>query len=171
MIKKFLIIVFIFNLVFTLSLLAQEKRGAQLMVHKKDGGSVQGELITVKANSLLLMSSEGADVTIDIDNVEEIRVIKKSKLLLGAGIGMAAGAMGGALLLNDIWYEEHGDLTKGEAALKSGILFGCFGLLLGGMTGAYAGQDKTYSVAEYQPAEVKVFLVKLGKQARVTEYQ
>ena len=170
MIRKLLVFILIVNLGFPLSLLAKETQGAQILVLTKDGSSVQGELITVKTNSLLLMNSEGADTTIAIENVEEIRILKKAKLLLGGGIGAAAGSLGGALLLNDIWYEEHGDLTKSRAALKSGIFFGCFGLLLGGITGAYAGQDKIYSVAEYQPAELRVVLGKLSKLSRVTKY-
>lgn len=171
MIKKVFIIWGIFGLIFPLNVAAQQRQGVTLLVFEKDGGSIQGELIAVKTNSLLLLSSEGRDETINIDQVKEIRVVKKSKWLLGAGIGGAAGALGGALLLNNIWYVEHGDKTKGEAALQSGIVFGSLGLLLGGMTGAFAGQDNIYKVASYQQTEIQVVLKKLAKQARVPEYQ
>ena len=171
MIRKIFIFVFIFILIVPLGLYAKEKKGAQLLVLNKDGGSVQGELIAVKESALLLLSSEGMDLTIDINHVDEIRIVKKSQMILGAGIGTVVGALGGSLLLNDIWYLEHGDLSKGEAALKSGVVFGAVGLTLGGVIGAYAGQDKVYPVAEYQQTEMQVLLAKLSKQARVTNYQ
>lgn len=171
MVKKALIFTCIFSFALSLNLFAGERQGAQIMVLNKEGGSESGELIAVKADSLLLLSSEGRDVTVDIEQVDVIRIIKKSKWLLGAGIGGTVGALGGALLLNDIWYEEYGEKTKNEAALQSGIFFGGLGLVLGGLTGAYAGQDKVYNVAAFQESEVKVMLKKLAKQARITDYQ
>ena len=46
------------------NLFAKEKRGADLIIQKKDGQHVRGELIAVKKNSLLLLDREsGADVT------------------------------------------------------------------------------------------------------------
>jgi hypothetical protein len=171
MCRKSFIAVCVFSLLFAVDVSAGEKQGAQLLIINKGGDTIQGELITVKSDALLLFSKEGTDVTIAIEQVDEIRVIKKSNWLLGAGIGGAIGALGGALLLNDIWYEEHGDKTKSEAALQSGVVFGGVGLLLGGMTGAYAGQDMVYPVSSYQPAEVSVLLKKLSKQARVSDFQ
>jgi hypothetical protein len=37
---------------------AEEKRGATLIIQKKDGQQVKGELIAVKENSLLLKEAE-----------------------------------------------------------------------------------------------------------------
>jgi len=57
--------------------------------HKKEilipyGQQIEGELITVKPNSLLLLDTEGKDVSIDIGDIKVIRIVKKSKALLGA---------------------------------------------------------------------------------------
>ena len=38
------------------NLLAKERRGAKLIIQKKDDQQVKGKLITVKQNSLLLLS-------------------------------------------------------------------------------------------------------------------
>jgi len=171
MIRRFIILMTISAVLWPLSLQAAEKRGAQLVVFDKAGGSMEGELIAVKDEALLLKSREGRDVTLDINEVKAVRLEKKSKLLWGAGLGSALGGMTGAILFNDIWYEEHGDLSQGQATLRSGLLFGSVGLFLGGMYGMYAGQDKYYPVAQYQPPELKVFLTKLRKQARVRDFQ
>ena len=70
------------------SLFAKEKKGASVEIQKKDGQLVQGELISVKENSLLILDSDsGADVTVFIRDISEIRVVKKSKVLLGGGVG------------------------------------------------------------------------------------
>jgi hypothetical protein len=170
-IKKQLILLFIVYLMFPLGLLAKEKRGAELLVKKTDGITVRGELITVKKHALLLLSSEGPEVTVHIEDVETIQIKKKSKMLLGGAVGSTAGILGGALVFNDMWYSDHGDLSKSEASLRSSLFFGSVGLLLGGMTGAYAGRDVTHPVAEYHQAEKDVLLRKLLKQARVPEFQ
>jgi len=88
MIKKFVVLALVCTLVSQLSLMAKEKRGAELIVNMKDGQSVRGELITVKENSILLLEQgSGADVTVDIEDIGVIEIVKKSKLLPGAGLG------------------------------------------------------------------------------------
>ena len=47
------------------NLIAKERRGAELIVQKKDGQQIRGELIAVKQNSLLLLVS-GVDTAIKV---------------------------------------------------------------------------------------------------------
>ena len=58
---------------------AGEKRRAKLVILKKDGQQKEGELITVKPNSLLLLDTEGKDVSVSIANIKVIRMVKKSR--------------------------------------------------------------------------------------------
>jgi hypothetical protein len=58
------------------NLRAGERRGAALVVQKKDGAQEKGELIAVKQNSIVLLgSSSGADVSIDVPDIKTIRIL------------------------------------------------------------------------------------------------
>ena len=66
--------------VLSTNLYAKKKRGAELIVQKRDGLEVQGELIAVKEDSLLIKEAKSeADVTVDVSDIRNIRVSKKSK--------------------------------------------------------------------------------------------
>ena len=88
--KKLLSLFLIFSLLMincaTLSRLKEKrekrkKHGANLIIQKINGQQVSGELITVKPSSLLLLNTEGKDVSVDIEEIKVIRVVKKSKRL------------------------------------------------------------------------------------------
>jgi len=55
---------------------AKEKRRAKLVITKKNGQQIEGELLTVKPNSLLLLDTEGKDVSVAIANIKVIRIVK-----------------------------------------------------------------------------------------------
>ena len=62
------------------NLMAGERRGATIVVHKKDGAQEKGELIAIKQNSILLLgSSSGTDVSVDVPDIKTIGILKKSK--------------------------------------------------------------------------------------------
>jgi hypothetical protein len=77
------------------AMLAQEKRGANLIVALKDGPSVAGELIAVRQNSLVLVSPAGKDETVEFDKVSTITIVKKSKAGNGLLIGLLVGGIAG----------------------------------------------------------------------------
>lgn len=79
------------------NLMAGEKRGATVVVQKKDGAQEKGELIAVKQNSILLLgSSSGADVSIDVPDIKTIGILKKSRAGAGFGYGFLIGGAAGA---------------------------------------------------------------------------
>jgi hypothetical protein len=80
------------------AMLAQEKRGANLIVALKDGPSVGGELIAVKQNALVLMSPAGKGESVDIDKISTIAVAKRSKAGSGFLIGFVIGGIAGGFL-------------------------------------------------------------------------
>ena len=97
--KKFIALFLIFSLVMlSANLYAKERRGAKLIVTKKDGQLIEGELIAVKPNSLLLLDTEGKDVSVGIADIKVITIVKKSKALVGATFGAFAGGGIGAVV-------------------------------------------------------------------------
>jgi len=150
---------------------SKERRGAKLIITKLDGQLIKGELITVKPNSLLLLDTEGKDVSVDIADIRAIRTMRKSKALLGAGIGFGAGALLGPLLAPVIfhaWHEEY----DGPGVLLIEIPVGsAIGAILGGITGALLGKDKTIQIEGMSDSEIQEAMDKLRKKARIRDYK
>jgi len=179
--KKFVSLFLVFSLLaLSGNLMANERRGAELVIQKVDGQQIRGELIAVKKNSLLLLNSEGADVSVDIKDIVTINVIKGSKLLVGAGLGLliggSAGALWGLILGSDEPYEseEPGEVVTRKASQKAltiGILFGLIGTIGGGIMGGTAGADETIWIKGKSLQELESVLKKLKSKARFPDYQ
>ena len=170
--KKFISLFLVFSLV-TLSanLYAKERRGAKLIITKKDGQLIEGELITVKPTSILLLNTEGKDVSASVEEILIIRVVKKSKFLLGASIGGFIGGVVGALLF--LASEEESDVAFMPFAVYSpqAILGGVYGAILGGTISAVAVKDKTIQIEGMTDTQIQETLEKLRKKARVRDYK
>jgi hypothetical protein len=180
--KKILVLLLAFSLLYPLSLSAKEKRGADLLIEKLNGLQVRGELIAVKQNSLLLQAREsGADVTVDIEDVRAINIVRKSKALFGAGLGLVIGASSGALIGHSIgdakqsdsgWFDLDFFWDSAEfKALLCGVLAGILGAVIGGTVGANAGRNETIQIKGKTDLELKTILEKLRKIARIKNYQ
>jgi len=150
------------------NLYAKERRGAKLIITKKNGYQTEGELITVKPNSLLLLSITGRDMSVDIEEIKVIRVVKKSKALLGAGLGIVVGGGGGALLSGSGYKMS---MDAGERRLLLGAFGAAAGLLIGGVTGALLGTDKKIQIEGMTDLEISKALDKLRKKARICDYR
>ncbi len=75
--KKFLSLFLVFSLMMlSVNLYAKEKRGAKLIVRKKEGQRIEGELITVKPTSLLLLNTDGKDESVSAEEIRIIRIVK-----------------------------------------------------------------------------------------------
>ena len=163
--KKFVSLLLVFSiLALSIPLTAKERKGADLLIQKTDGTQVRGELIAVKENSLLLMEREsGADVTVDVEDIRVIKILKKSKIstgsIVGAGFGAALIALG--LIINE------GDLgAPGIYAVCLAIPVG-----IGALFGIAAGADKTIQFEGKSNSEIQKILEKLRKKARVRNSQ
>ncbi len=169
--KKFISLFLVFSLMMlSVNLFAKERRGAKLLITKKDGQQIEGELITVKPNSLLLLDTEGKDVSVGIADIKVIRIVKKSKVLLGAGLGIVVGGGGGVLTsLIFGWSVYEGG--EGMAAVLSGGVGAAAGLLIGGVTGTLLGTDKTIQIEGMTDLEIEEALDKLRKKARIRDYR
>ncbi len=151
-------------LALSIPLTAKERKGADLLIQKTDGTQVRGELIAVKENSLLLLDRDtGADVTVDVGDIRVITIVKKSKALLGAGIGLLIGCGLGVVIgqqSDEYWM-----------TFAVGVGFGVPAILIGILVGSLAGKDKTIQFEGKSDSEIQEILEKLRKKARIKNSQ
>jgi hypothetical protein len=168
--KKLISLFLIFSLVMlSTNLYAKERRGAKLIVTKLDGQQIRGELITVKPNSLLLLDTEGKDVSVDIEEIKGITILKESKAWTGALSGLIIGGVMGALLGTttppiDDWNE-----SRWQKFWV--ILIALPSALIGGLIGAGVGRDETIQIEGMADLEIQETLDKLRKKARIRDYK
>ncbi len=184
--KKLLSLFLVFSLMMlSANLYAKERRGAKLIVQRR-GDQVQtrykdtpwetsvmtgirGELIAVKPNSLLLLDTEGKDVSVGVADIKVIRIVKKSKALLGAGLGLIILGGGTALSIAIFGAWESDEVL--DVALFGGAIGAAAGLLIGGVTGALLGSDKTIQIEGMSDSQIRGALDKLRKKARIRNYR
>ncbi|MBA7649451.1 hypothetical protein ES703_57248 [subsurface metagenome] len=146
-----------------------KKRGTNLVIQKKDGRQISGELIAVKENSLLLLDSEsGADVSVDIKDIKVIKM-KKSMTRLGMGIGCVAGVLTGlgfAKALSDLH-----DGIDSQWYLILPLICAVPLSFLGGIIGGFVKADKTIQIEGMTDSEIKDAMDKLRKKARIRDYK
>jgi len=168
--KKLISLFLIFSLMMlSASLYAKERRGAKLIITKTDGQQIKGELITVKPKSLLLLNTDGKDVSVGIADIKVIRVVKKSKAGLGAGAGIII--LGGGTALYVAKNNEVDPEDEWKLILFLGAIGAVVGLLIGGVTGALLGTDKTIQIEGMSDLEIQEALDKLRKKARIRDYK
>jgi hypothetical protein len=115
---------------------AKEKRGAEIVVTRLDGSQAAGELIAVKPDSLLLLSAAGQDETVGIADIKTVRIVRKSRAIKFALIGLVTGA---AEALYATTRDEEDRTTKTTIAWMAGL--GAAQALLGFGIGAGVGAD------------------------------
>ncbi len=148
--------------------LAAKKKGVHLVIEKKDSQVIEGELLRVKENSLLLMTSGSeTGVTVDINEIIKLRIKRKAKfgkgalkgLLIGAGIGIAVGLAGK--------YDGEGYIKdRGDAVIVGGLWYGALGAGVGGVVGLMSRNYKEIQVKGKSPSQIEKIMKKLNKKAR-----
>jgi hypothetical protein len=153
-------------LLLSMPLAAKERKGADVIIQKTEGTQVRGELIAVKQASLLLLERDSeADVTVDVGEISVIRIVKKSKILIGGGLG--AIICGGGLWLYGSTQSTF-DFYDNWPILA---LVAAGGLVIGGIIGAVVGIDRIIQTEGKPDAEIQKILEKLRKKARVKNAQ
>ena len=174
--KIFLALFLVFSILALFgNLNAKENKGAELVIQKRYGQKVKGELITVKPKSLLLMDSEsGADVSVHINDVSYIKIVKKSDVGFGVVMGILAGAGTGAIIgfaadkSNEFPFGPPDDAKSQVASFA--IIGGLVGALGGGLTGALSSRPEKYKIAGQSPEGINSILAYLRSKARVPDY-
>jgi hypothetical protein len=165
--KKLLALVLIFSFLVLHGHLYAGEKGAEVVIQKRGGLKVRGELIAVKENSLLLMEREsGGDVSVDIGEIRTIVIVKKPKLNYGFFGGLlVGGALGGYL----------GATTYGSEEEALAVMLGALGAVtlatLGGFIFGSASSDETIYFYGKSDAEIQGILEKLRNTARVRNLQ
>jgi hypothetical protein len=151
-------------LIFPAGLSAKERRGADLIVTRLDGSQLSGELIAVKRESLLLLNNVGKDESFDLAGIKTVRIVRKSRAWLFAGIGGVAGATAGAFVG---LYTGGGDDEAGPASIRGGVVYGALGALAGLLAESMVNSDSHFTVAGKPADAVAGFLDKLQAYSRM----
>lgn len=146
-----------------------KKHGAELLIQKKDGQRIKGELLTVKGSNLLLKDSSSlSGLTLDIGEINSIQVVKKSKLFQGLGYGLLIGGGSGAFVGFMSGDDKPGwfSMTAQQKALLGAIGLGILGASLGGICGAIKGIDESIEMEGRSTEEIMLILKKLNSSSR-----
>ena len=176
--KKFISLFLIFSLI-TINCATfrslEEKRERKkykvnLVVQKTNGQQVSGELMTVKRYSILLLNTEGKDVSVGIEDIRII-IVKKSNRLPGNLSGAVIGGVAGAIL-GLAAGDTESDFIRFRAtdkALLAGIALGALGFIFGGLLVPPA--DKKIQIEGMTNLEIQETMDKLRKKARIRDYK
>ncbi len=140
-------------------LAAKERRGADVVVTRLDGSRVEGELMAVKADSLLVLSKAGGDESLALSEVKAVKIMRRSHAATYALVGFLAGAVPGVI------YGDDPDMQSGE--LKWGAAFGGIGAAAGLALSQLLGTDITFPIAGLPDAQVNEHLDRLRSYSRV----
>lgn len=134
-----------------------------LIVIKWQNQQIEGRLLGLEADSVLLRSAqsslESEPKRISIDEIQIIRVKKKSKFLLGFGCGLLIGGAAGAIVGST--GEDAGGFGPSREGMI-GIGLGIGGLLggtIGGVAGLLEGKDQRFDLSQKSHYE-KIIIVK-----------
>jgi hypothetical protein len=99
------VVIALFVLFIHMPLSAKERRGSTVVVTMTDGRIVRGELLAVKADALLIYNYKGE--RLDLQQVAQVKVLKKLKPLEGLVIGFGAGVVVGVAMSVAIPHEHY----------------------------------------------------------------
>jgi hypothetical protein len=170
--KKFISLFLVFSLVLlSVNLYAKERRGARLIITKMNGRQIEGELITVKKDSLLLLFAGRMDVSVGIEEIKVITIVKKSTFWKGAGLGLLIGGGIGGIIGGKFGSSLEGESGTAKWAILGGAVFGITGYLLGDILGPKKGKYKTIRIEGMSDLYIQETLDKLRKKARIRDYK
>jgi len=151
-----------------------ERQGAEVLIKKKNGQRIQGELIAVKKSSVLVLGSEShSDEAAEIGDISFVQIVKKSNALKWGGIGLAIGVVGGLVGGFASGDDEPGFMSF-SADQKAGLAamgFGLIGLAVGSVAGMASGADVKYQFEGKSESEIRGYLAQLAPKSRVPHNQ
>jgi hypothetical protein len=141
----------------------RERRGATVVVTMTDGSQVEGELLSVRADALLLYeSASGRGWHIYLHQVAQVKVLKRSNFFDGLAIGIGVGFVIGVINLKKIDRES---LMPAFEMVGSFLQLPITGLC-GGLLGAVFSFPRKFSLAGVSPQSVQQNLERLKRYAR-----
>jgi len=158
-----------FLVAFQPALPASGSKGAIVAV-TQGSGTQKGELVGVRESALVLLTEAG-DVTVEIAQIESVRIVKKAAAVpVAIGLGVAGGAAGLGLA--------YASGVKSDS-IGGGLAIGVGSIAIGALAGAIAGILLTDSFAKDEvlvfkgksDGEIKDLLTRLRSKARVADYR
>ncbi|MBN1272384.1 MAG: hypothetical protein JXB26_08940 [Candidatus Aminicenantes bacterium] len=148
---------------------ASDKKGADIKVITTEGSQARGELIAIKEKAILILERDtGRDNTIVLTDIDEIVIVKKSKLIFGTVMGTLAGGVVGTLIGVLVSFtQDENDNTSWEYGKKGGPIGMAAGALGGAYLGGRAGKDERIKFSQLSAEEKTAFLKKLRNLARM----
>jgi hypothetical protein len=134
---------------------AKTRHGATVEVTMVDGRLARGELLAVRNDSLLVYD-RAADQgqNLDLKQIDQVNVVKKSKIGLGLAIGLGVGLVLGC----DPETNVHNEFYWAKSMAGFG--------LLGGIVGAFSSTEKKFSMAGVSSPVIQFKLKWLRHYAR-----
>jgi hypothetical protein len=156
------------------ALLAARKQGAQVRMTLTNNEAVQGEVIGIRGETIVLLTSQG-DRSIGINEVATVLIKDRSGMMIGGAIGLTAGVIVDA----SIWHSYKSDTSNSETlrvllvpgALLIMLLVACGGAGGGMLIGNAAHKGKTYKIKGMTPEEIRGLMETLRKKALVPDYK
>jgi len=168
--KKQVIILILTSFCLLGNLSAQDrKKGADIIVKKKDGKTIRGELLAVKNDEIILMDSlNQTGIKLKSEGIQKITIVKKGGFFKGLGLGLAIGGGSGAVLGLASGNDEPGffSMTAGEKMAVGGLGLGVLGALAGGILGVIKGVDESVVLEGRAHEEMERVLKKLSSKSR-----
>lgn len=159
------LVVFLILVLLVLGLVARERKGAQLIVTRRDGKVFRGELLAVREDTLVLLDKATfGEVTESLVDIQTIKIGNKSKWVTGMVIGAIAGGVIGALSGKSSGKLDPSadfQMTKGQAAAAGVAGYGLLGAAIGGALG-----ERTITIETSDPEYLAGISAQLGKLAR-----
>jgi len=172
--KKFISLFLVLSLMMlSVNLYANERRGAIIIITKKDGTQYQGELIAVKQNSLLILVPSGKDVSFGIEEIMAIRIVRRKfrPLRIGGFVsGLVIGSYIGVRTLRKLSENEEGVGLAVVAPILV-ALFAGIGAGLGILPAVLTDIKTNSQIEGMTDSEIQETLEKLRKQARIRDYK
>jgi len=145
------------------------KKGADIIIQKKDGKTIKGELLAVKNNEIILMDSINlSGIKLKSEEIQKITIARKSGFFKGMGLGLVIGGGSGALLGLASGDDKAGwfSMTAGEKSAAGGLGLGILGALAGGIVGAIKGIDESVALEGRTQEEMDRIFQKLNTKSR-----
>lgn len=169
--KKFMALFLVFSLVVLTGNLMAKEKGVYLSIQKTDGEEIGGELITVKKDSLLLVSEvDGYDFPVNIGDIDVITVKNKSLILELGVLGFIVGAAARGMMHTEIEKKEVEEEATAHQVQKI-FIPGLIGAGVGILAGTAFGINKKIQIRGKSDAEIQDALEKLSKKAREPNFQ
>lgn len=149
---------------------ATDRRGVYVELDSKKVGFIAGELVAVrvKQRQLILMREfTQEDFVVNVNDVIEIIIPRKSGALAGAILGSLAGILLYKINNPQLHQRYSRSLpSEGTVMGAAAVIFGLSGMAIG----ALFGINQTIQIVGKSEAEIENILEKLSKKARVPDY-